>query len=471
MTKKVKLFIAIGIPLAILLIPSGWLPVEGLTTIEHRLVAIFVMAALLWVLEPIPIYATSVLIIVTELLLVSNKSFVLFQKSGENASFGSVLNYQDILATFASPIIILFLGGFFLASAATKYQIDTSLARVLLRPFGNKPRYVMLGLMMVTAVFSMFMSNTATTAMMLAILYPVLKLLDPDDKGRIAFVLAIPFAANIGGLGTPIGTPPNAIALKYLTGSDAIGFGTWMSFAVPFVLVMLLFSWLLLIKIYRPTTHVIDIDIGGKFRKNWKAMTVYATFGLTILLWLTDFWHGMNAYVVAMIPVVVFSVTSILNVEDLKHISWDILWLMAGGIALGLGLEKSGLALHIIDSIPFDTFSPYMIVLLVTTITIVMATFMSNTATANLLMPIMAMLGASTSSLIPLGGSKMIMLAVAFSASLAMSLAVSTPPNAMAHGTGEIQSKHMARTGLIIGLVGLGCVYLLMTILNRIHFL
>ncbi|MGL5371107.1 MAG: SLC13 family permease, partial [Plesiomonas shigelloides] len=218
----------------ILLAPSDWFMMPGLTTIEQRVIAIFVLAALCWILEPIPIYATSVLIIVLELLLISDKSIWLALPANDELAFGTQLGYQEIMATFASPIIMLFLGGFFLAMAATKYRLDVNLARVLLKPFGRNPRNVMMGLMVVTAVFSMFMSNTATTAMMLSILTPVLAALPAGDRGRVAFALSIPVAANIGGIGTPIGTPPNAVALKYLTGENAISFGEWMMFGVPF---------------------------------------------------------------------------------------------------------------------------------------------------------------------------------------------------------------------------------------------
>jgi sodium-dependent dicarboxylate transporter 2/3/5 len=366
---------------------------------------------------------------------------------------------------------MLFLGGFFLAMAATRYQLDINLARVLLKPFGSQPKYVLLGLMIITALFSMFMSNTATTAMMLAILFPVLGSFDKSDRGRIAFLLGIPFAANIGGIGTPIGTPPNAIALKYLTGENIISFGTWMRFAVPFAAIVLVFAWLLLLWFFKPRSQPLTINITGKFRKNWKAITVYATFGITIFLWLFDFLHGMNAYIVAMLPVSIFTVTRIISAEDLKKISWDVLWLLSGGIALGTGLEKSGLALHIIESIPFAQFSPYFILFLATLLTLLMASFMSHTATANLLLPIMATLGTTIPSMVKFGGSKLIILAVTFSASLAMSFAVSTPPNAMAHATGEIKSSSMFRTGSIIGLFGLFCLYLLLFILKKVHFL
>lgn len=468
MSKKFKLLIAAGIPLVLWLLPTQWLPLENLTLVEHRLIAIFFLAALFWILEPIPIFATSVLIILLELIFISNQGLILFR--AEQSALGILLNYQEILATFASPIIMLFLGGFFLAMAATKYQLDLNLARVLLAPFGQRPTNVLLGLMGVTAVFSMFMSNTATTAMMLAILTPVLKFFPKSDRGRAAFVLGIPVAANIGGIGTPIGTPPNAIALKYLTGANSIGFGAWMSFAVPYMLLLLLAAWGILLLFHAPQADTIQIKIEGKFRRNWKALTVYFTFILTIVLWLTDFLHGMNSYVVGMLPVAVFSATGIISREDLKQMSWDVLWLLAGGIALGVGLEKSGLALHLIQSIPFGQFPSLLIVLLATLLTFLMANFMSHTATANLLLPIIAALSTSIPALAELGGARMLILAVTFTSSIAMTLPISTPPNALAHATGEVQSRDMARSGLLIGLVGLAGIYLLMFLLRLIGF-
>lgn len=469
MSKTTKLIIGLSIPVLVLLLPTSWIPIQSLSIVEHRLIAIFALATLFWIFEPVPIYATSLVIILLELIMVSDKGIYYFRANDGN--LGQLLHYKSIMATFASPIILLFLGGFFLAMAATKYRLDINLARVLLKPFGKNPKFVMLGLMIITAVFSMFMSNTATTAMMLALLTPILSVFQKEDMGKIAFVLAIPVAANIGGIGTPIGTPPNAIALKYLTGDMAIGFGQWMSFAVPYVIVFLVLAWLLLLKFFPAKTPQIELQIKGKFLKNWKAITVYSTFALTLILWLLDFIHGMNSYIVALIPVVVFSVSGIINKEDLRLISWDVLWLVAGGIALGMGLEESGLSKHLIESIPFETFSPYFIVLLVTVLTLIMANFMSHTATANLLLPIMAALGTSIGSLVPLGGAMMLILAVTMASSIAMALPISTPPNALAHATGLVETKHLAKIGIIIGVSGLFGIYLLMYILNMVGFL
>jgi sodium-dependent dicarboxylate transporter 2/3/5 len=469
--KLIRLTISLIVPLAILLIPTSDFPLVDTTVVEQRVIALFVLAALFWILEPIPIYATSVLVIVLELIMISDKGWNVLIVGSNEAGFGTLLNYKEIMGTFASPIILLFLGGFFLAMASTKYRLDQNLARVLLKPFGTQPKMIMLGLMGITAVFSMFMSNTATTAMMLSILTPVLAYFGKDDPGKVGFALCIPVAANIGGLGTPIGTPPNALALKYLTGSDYIGFGQWMSFGVPFVIILLAISWFLLLMFFKPKTENIELQIKGRFMTSGKAIIVYITFVVTILMWLFDFVHGMNSYTVAMIPVAVFLSFNIITKEDLKKMSWDVLWLVSGGIALGLALDKSGLAKHVVNTIPFDTYSPYLIVVLAAVIATVMANFMSNTATANLLLPIITAVGVSVISLEPLGGSKMLILVTAMAASLGMCLPISTPPNALAHATGVIKTSDMSKIGVIIGLVGLILIFGMMYILKLINFL
>lgn len=468
MQKYLKYIIPISIPLIVLLLPLSAFPFEGLTIVQQRVIAIFLLAALCWVFEPIPIYATSVVIIVLELLLVSNKGVYLFRSGEGQPHFGELLNYNEIMATFASPIIMLFLGGFFLAMAATKYRLDVNLARVLLKPFGSDPKFVMLGLMLITGIFSMFMSNTATTAMMLSILTPVIAVFGPKDPGRIAFALCIPVAANIGGIGTPIGTPPNAIALKYLVGDNYISFGEWMAFGVPFVVVMMALAWTLINFLYSADQKKIELSIKGKFLKTPKAIMVYITFALTIILWLMGSTHGMNSYTVALIPVAIFSLTGIINKEDLKKISWDVLWLVSGGIALGLALDKTGLARLVVHSIPFDEFSPYVVLFGAAFLCLVMANFMSHTATANLLMPIMAALGTSMTSLTPLGGELTLILVVTFAASLGMSLPISTPPNALAHATGHVQSSQMARVGVILGVVGVLLSFVLVWLLHAV---
>ncbi|MCG9577740.1 SLC13 family permease [Vibrio tubiashii] len=455
----IKLLISFGLPIGVLFMPIDWIPINDLTLIQHRLLAIFLLAALLWVLEPVPVFATSILIIALELVMISDKGLHLFRNPPAGHDLGELMNYTDIFSAFSSPIIILFMGGFALAIAASKYELDNNLARVLLKPFGHQPKFIMLGLMLITAVFSMFMSNTATTVMMLALLGPIVASAPKGDIGIKALVLCIPIAANTGGIATPIGTPPNAIALQYLTGENSIDFLSWMMMGLPFVIVQLTIAWFLLQKLFPSSQQTMKLKLDGQFQKNWRAMVVYATFASTILLWMTTKLHGMNTYVVSIIPLAVFTLTGIMGKAELKLINWDVLWLVAGGIAIGIGLDKTGLAAALAHAIDYESLSPIAVVLTLSIVCWLMANFMSNTATANLLMPIAAAIGASMESLASVGGLQGLLVVVAFSASLGMILPVSTPPNSLAYSTGLIESKDMAKTGLIIGVIGLAIVY------------
>lgn len=482
--KALKALIAILIAGACLFIPYDALGV-ALNAVEIRVIAIFVLAALFWILEPFPIWTTSMLVIVLMLLTVSDLSLkftlpdilgggTLFSFQTDPATgekFANLVNYKGIMATFADPIIMLFLGGFFLAAAATKYKLDMNLARFLLKPFGTNPKFVLLGLMAITALFSMFMSNTATAAMMLAILAPVLSLFDENDRGRAAFALAIPIAANVGGMGTPIGTPPNAIALKALGDMDAtVSFGKWMAFGVPYVIILILISWALLLWMFPISKKKMELAVGGEFLKTPKAIVVYVTFAVTVLLWvLGKNVVGIDSNMVAMIPMAVFAITQVITKKDLNNMSWDVLWLVAGGFALGLGLQKTGLAEHLIGAIPFASWPALGLMVGAGVICLFMANFMSHTATASLLVPIIAVVGVNVgASLDSLGGVVALLVSVAFASSLGMSLPISTPPNALAHATGLVDTKGMAKTGVIIGVLGMVLTYAMMLILAHV---
>lgn len=476
MDKKqlIKLLVCVVVALVLWNLPAAYLGMPDLTVIEQRVIALFAFTALMWILETIPIWTTSVLTVVLMIVTVSTSSFNLLGP-GENAeAFGKVISHKAIMAAFADPIIMLFLGGFALAMAATKVGLDVNLARVMLKPFGTRSEIVLLGFMIVTALFSMFMSNTATAAMMLAIMAPVLRQLPADGKGKIALALAVPVAANVGGIGTPIGTPPNAIALKYLSesGMSNIGFGQWMLIMVPFVIVIMAVAWLLLLKIYPFKQKNIEISINGEFKKDTKSIIVYVTFALTVILWILDKDRtGIDANSVALIPFAIFCITGVLDKNDLKNMSWDVLWLVAGGFALGVGLKDSGLASHIVSSIPFDTWSPIMVFIGSGLVCYLMATFMSHTATANLLMPILGALAVGMKdSIEPYGGAVTMLIGVAIASSLAMALPISTPPNALAHSTGFIEQKDMARIGVSVGIIGVALGYVLLLLVGGTGF-
>lgn len=435
-----------------LAVPPETFHMPGLTIMEQRIIAIFILTASLWVLEPIPIHSASVMAIVLMLVMTSNKGLNVFRQGGNE--LGKALSSKEVLATFADPTIMLFTGGFFLAAAATKYRLDLNLARIILKPFGKNPNMIMLGLMFITALFSMFMSNTATCAMMLTVLAPVLATLPPDDRCRAGLALSIPFSANIGGIGTPIGTPPNAIGIQFLNRLHDVSFAKWMLFGVPYVIVLLFITWLLLAKLFPAKTKEVELVIEGEFMKSKKAMIAYFGFAVTVVLWMTGGIHGMDSNVVGMLPVALFAATGVITIADMKKLSWDVLWLMAGGIAIGLGMDKTGLLERMVNSIPFHALSPTLMLVLSGLFALVLSTFMSNTAAANLLMPLMAALAVGMRGLDHLAGPAGILLAVTFSCSLAMALPISTPPNALAMATGTVNTKDMTKAGVLVGVIG-----------------
>jgi sodium-dependent dicarboxylate transporter 2/3/5 len=371
-----------------------------------------------------------------------------------------LMSYKTIMYTFANPTVMLFMGGFILALVASKSGIDVSMARAMLKPFGSKPSIVLFGFMLVTAIFSMFVSNTATAAMMLTFLAPVLRQLPPTEKGTAALALAIPIGANIGGLATPIGTPPNGIALQYINDVDGlnlgIDFGEWMMIMTPLMLSILVLSWFLLRWFFPFTAKKVNLTIIGGAKKGWRTNVIYGTLAVTILLWMFEKVTGINAYVVALIPIGVFSITRIIKSSDLKDIDWACLWMVAGGFALGEGMNKTGLAETLVNTIPFDSLPVLAVMIGGGLICWLLSQFISNSAATALMIPIMVAVGKGMQgSLGAFGGIGTLLIGVAMAASFAMALPISTPPNAIAYSTGLIKTSQMFKLGIIVGVISL----------------
>ena len=471
MKKIIEAIIVLIVTLVLWNLPSSAFGMDGLTLVQQRIIAIFAFATLMWIMEVVPSWATSVAIIGLMLLFCSDSGI---KPMCNPDDVGQLLSYKGVMACFADPVIMLFIGGFILAIAATKTGLDAQLAKVLLVPFGKKSNMVLLGFLLITGLFSMFVSNTATAAMMLTFLTPVFRQLPPEGKGRISLALSIPIAANLGGMGTPIGTPPNTIALKYLNDPEGlnlgIGFGQWMLIMVPLVLVLLFIAWILLQKIFPFTQKTIELSIEGGMKKGVQSKIVIITFIVTVLLWLLDTVTGINSYTVALIPFVVFALTGVISRKDLEEINWSVIWMVAGGFALGYGLNQSGLAELAVESIPFGSFSPILILILSGIICYILSNFISNSATAALLMPILAIVcGAMGDKLDAIGGTSTVLIGVAIAASSAMVLPISTPPNALAYATNLVTQKDMARIGLIVGLISMGLGYGVLYLIGNLH--
>jgi len=248
-----------------------------------------------------------------------------------------------------------------------------------------------------------------------------------------------------------------------------LGFGQWMMVMLPFVLIVLFLSWLLLLKLFPFKEKSIELNIEGVTKADWQSIVVYVTFVLTILLWVCDRVTGVNSNVVAMLPIGVFCACGIINRRDLEEINWAVLWMVAGGFALGVAMQETGLAAHMIESIPFNSWSPLLMMVGSGLLCYALSNFISNTATASLLVPILAVVGAATvENLAPFGGVAPLLIGLALSASLAMILPISTPPNALAHATGMVKQKDMMRVGLIVGLVGFVIGYAMLVFIGKI---
>ncbi len=461
LTRNVLLFISsVIIAFAVVI----WLRQESAL---HReaiyMTGIFVLAALLWVTEALPLFATAILIIALEIILLANPG----HWPGLGFSSGSSPTYQTFFAPLSNPVIVLFFGGFILAHAVLKEGVDKAMAGVILKLFGGKPFMVLLGLMLITALFSMWMSNTATTAMMITLVVPMLAQVPEGDPFKKGLLLAIPFAANIGGMGTPIASPPNAVAVTFLKQAGyEVSFLQWVLIALPLMLGLLLLTWLLLYFMYKPKNQNIVLKSVARpiDKRGWYVLVVLF---VTVALWLTDRIHGLSTSVVALFPAIAFTATGLLTRSDINSLEWNILILIMGGIALGEGMQLTGLDAAIVSVLPTEGEVVFGTMVLAT---LLFSTFISNTAAANLLLPIgisFAMHQPSDTSPIPMG------ISIALIASLAMALPISTPPNTIAFSKGNLITTDFVKTGAIIGVLAIVLiVWLAHPIINFwLHFL
>lgn len=405
----------------------------GLNPAMSISLSILLVAVVLWVTEWVPLFVTSITILLLQLawlLPALTPSPTKAQK-------------QEYMSAFFSDIILLFMGGFVLAAMLHRYGLDKKIAGFILKKTGTKPSHVLLSMMLISAILSMWMSNTATAAMMFAIICPITASIPGTNHFSKAMALSIPFACNLGGLGTPIGTPPNAIAMSYLADIGiSVSFGSWMMATVPFMILFLFFIWFILLKIYPPGDLEIVFKEEKHIRMSGKRWLVVGVFLFTILGWFTNKRLGLSIGTVSIFPILMAFGFRLLKPDDFRALPWDVLFMLGGGICLGVGLKKSGLSNEMVSMIPMDI-SFIWVLAAFAGITALMTTFMSNTATANLIVPLAVSIDHQTS---------LFVITVAITCSTAMSLPISTPPNAIAFGSGLLESKDMIKPGMMITL-------------------
>jgi solute carrier family 13 (sodium-dependent dicarboxylate transporter), member 2/3/5 len=413
----------------------------GLSEEGRQTLFILLLAAGLWVTEAMAAFAVALVVIALEILLLG--------KLGRGG--GDPNTWLRFLHPWASPIIWLFLGGFSLAKAASRTGLDRMLAGRVLDWSGGNPTRTLLGSTGLTFLFSMFMSNTATTAMMLATVGPLVKGLRQDSPFAKALLLGIPLAANLGGMGTVIGSPPNALAAAALEPSRPMGFSLWMWVALPPALVLAGAVWLYLRHRYplgteRLEVHALASEEPGTPRLPlWKQLLVMGVFFVTVALWMTGELHGVPLPVVSFLPISVFAAVGVLEDTDVRGFQWDVLLLVAGGLSLGVAVAESGLARWLVGFVPTGTLGRLGLALVLAFLASGLSNFMSNTAAANILVPLGAALGAEVdpATVVP----------IALGASAAMCLPISTPPNALAFSTGKVAAREFLGPGLLVGLL------------------
>jgi len=411
---------------------------EMVGELERRAAAIFVFAAVFWASRVIPLFATSLLVVISCILLLAEEGG--FAREGE-------IEANRFLAEFGSDILMLFLGGLALSVALSKHGLDKAIATRVLRPFTRQPLVLIYAVMAITAFFSMWMSNTATTAMMLAIVASLLRGVPKENRFGAGLILAVALGANIGGIGTPIGTPPNAIALSALrdAGYD-VTFLRWMLMALPLALLLLAIGGLVIKRFYgRGEIPELQREIES-VELSWESWATLGVLVFAIAAWLTGGLHGVADGVIALSAAVLLAALGLLGGEDFKEIEWPVLILMWGGLTLGLAMELTGLVEHLAD-LPLGALPSIALAGIVVALGTGLSMFISNTATAALLVPIVLALA------VPEEGILVVLTALA--CSFAMAMPVSTPPNALTYGTGTIEVPDLIRVGGVMGIIAI----------------
>jgi sodium-dependent dicarboxylate transporter 2/3/5 len=414
---------------------------DELDELPRRMVVIMIIAAIFWATEVIPLFATSFCVIGIQILFLAADGGIV--SSGEQ-----VITSSMFFESLGSSVIILFMGGFLLAQAISLHGADVFLAERLLRPVIRSPYALVCAVMGITAFLSMWMSNTATTAMMLAVITPLVSSSRTDPSLVRSLILAVPVGANIGGIGTPIGTPPNAVALAMLRQSGyEISFLDWMKLAVPLELLLLTISAALLCLLYRPKLNVDLLGPGRAIKLSLKGKMSLLVLGAAIALWLTSGLHGIADAAVAVLAAAVLTALGIIKRKDINSIDWNIIILMWGGLSLGQGMLRTGLLDFIVQQPLFLDLTGVRLASMFVLSAVGLSTLMSNTAAANLLVPVAMAMSAIYAA--PLA------ILTALSCSLAMALPVSTPPNAIAFSTEKISASSLLLVGGVISVIAI----------------
>jgi len=399
-----------------------------------------------------------------------------------------VMEIDAVGANYGSPIIFLFFGGFILALALEKVNLHKRIALNIVKFTGTTPNKVVLGFMIATGFMSMWISNTAATVVMLPIAISVIKLLIDDKDGftkgdknfALSIMLGIAFAANAGGIATVIGTPPNSVLIGLLENqyNIQISFLTWMSFGLPFSIIMIVAVYFVLVKLMFPSKGILfsasanlitdEVVKLGKISKEEKR--VLLIFGITVFLWVTrtiinsifpnlklsdTIISLIGAVSLFAIPMNFHKRNFILKWKDTEKLAWGILLLFGGGLALANAMDSSGLVALITDLIAAGNLNVLVTVSLLIILMLFMTELMSNVALISVLAPVVA--GIAIGLNIPILN---LLIPVTMASSCAFMLPMATPPNAIVFASGYVKVNQMVKAGILLNLIAVGLLIL-----------
>jgi sodium-dependent dicarboxylate transporter 2/3/5 len=463
-TKKIGLLLG---PLLFFIIK--FLPITLVSEKGDAVIAIAVWMVVWWITETVHIAVTALLPLILFPLL-------------------KVMPIADVGANYGSPIIFLFFGGFILALALEKVNLHRRIALTIVKLTGTTPEKVVLGFMLATAFMSMWISNTASTVVMLPIAISVIKLLIDDKDGftkrdknfALSIMLGIAFAANAGGIATVIGTPPNSVLIGLLENeyNIQISFLTWMSFGFPFSLIMIMAVYFVLVKwmfpckgiLFTSSANLIHQELEKLGEISAKEKRVLTIFAITVFLWITrtvinDLLPGLKlsdtiisligAVALFAIPLNIKKGVFVLDWNDTSKLAWGILLLFGGGLALAKGMASSGLVSLITDAIAAGEFNILLTVSLLIILMLFMTELMSNVALVAVLTPVVA--GIAIGLNIPILN---LLIPVTMASSCAFMLPMATPPNAIVFASGYVKVNQMVRAGIVLNLIAVGLLIL-----------
>ncbi len=426
---------------------SCWLllPLIGWSVDESLTLGVAFWCATWWSTEVIPIPATSLIPLSV-------------------LPFSGVLTATETAESYGHHLILLLLGGFIISRSMEKSGAHRRVALGLVNLLGgDNPRRLIFGFMLASALLSMWISNTATTLMLLPVALAILEKM-PDDRLALPLLLGIAYAANLGGIGTPVGTPPNLIFMNvYLeTTGEELGFAQWMTWGIPVVLLFLpIMGWWLTRNLTAPPVKVPAVG-------TWQAaeIRVFIVFAITATLWVTrtpewGWAHqlGMtwvkDGQIALLAAITLFIIPDgkqgrLLDWEHASKIPWGVLLLFAGGIALARAFVVSGLSVRLAEQLSLLSHWPVLLMIAIIALVVTFLTELtSNTATTTLLMPILAAAGIAANM-----EPALLMVPAAMSASCAFMLPVATAPNAIVFGSNLIHINKMIKLGFVLNLVG-----------------